>query len=267
MFSDDFPNDDWSLDLAWDYYARAKYEIDTLIERATSADVNLDGADSRFEDSQVTFPIGEIDSLVFLGNLLNKFDSTAYGSALAEETEISPVALSKVIKGRGYLTPHDAISLLDRLKTLLLKIENDVPDHSQFEEQAAVTPESITEQTENMISEKWTPKSESAEVGQLIDALTRNLEDVVEIIQRNNSLAEMDGVSQLRLNRLKAVLKTALLILDAPMVETGLLKTASTLASEAGKEFVKDEMKKGLGNLLQIVSEQAMELYVKLTVR
>lgn len=267
MNSDQFPSDDWSLDLAWDYYARAKQEIDSLIEQSTSADVNPNHPDPDIEEWHLTVPVGQIDSLIFLSNLLNRFSSTAYGSALSDETEISPVTLSKVIKGKGFLAPSDAISLLDRLKTLLFKIENEAPEELGPVKAENSSPIALKSNPSEIPAEKWSPQSESAEVGRLIDTLTQNLEDVVQIIQRNNSLAELEGVSLIRLNRLKAVLKTALVILEAPLVETGLLKKASELASEAGKEFAKDELKKGMSSLLQIISDQALELYIKLTMR
>lgn len=265
MNSDEFPIDEWSLDLAWDYYARSKQAVDSLIDRSTATDVNPTNPDPFSEDFQNSIPISHIDELVFLSNLLNQFESTAYGSALAKEIDVSPSALSKVIKGKGFLSASDAISLLDRIKTLLLKIENETPQEEDHLENSAPNEESNTQETYSIEAERWIPSGTSAEVGRLIDVLTKNLEDVVEIMQRNNSLAELDGVNQLRVSRLKAVLRTTLNILDSPLVESGILKKASKLASDAGKEFAKDEMKKGLSSLLEQISKQALELYVKLT--
>ena len=264
MDSDGFSLEEWDLDLAWDYYARAKQAVDSMIDQSTATDVNPTNPDPLYEEHQNSLPVGHIDDLVFLSNLLNHFESTAYGSELVREIDIHPSALSKVIKGKGFLSAPDAISLLDRIKTLLLKIENQAPEEDAIDHD--VLSKSDTDQLKRSIAaEKWVARDASADVGRLIDDLTKNLEDVVEIMQRNNSLAELDGINQLRISRLKAVLKTTLNILESPMVEQGLLKTASKMAADAGKEFAKDEMKKGLSSLLDLISKQALELYVKIT--
>ena len=251
-------DDERDIEFAWSLYSEARAQLEENIDLLTSTEVNPDG-----EEYYSKIHLARFSPLTELANLLNGYDTTAYGSYLEDETEIAPAALSKLIKGQQHFSASSAIKILDSFKTLLTTIENNLAQTNDGF--SANTPQSKSIPHIDLNAEKWVPKSESAEVGKLIEKLTRHLEEIVDIFQRNNSLAELDGVNQLRIERLRSVLKTTLKLLDAPLIETGILKKASDLAGVAGKEFAKDEMKQGLSRLLNMVSDEALKIYLALT--
>jgi hypothetical protein len=266
MATDDLP-DEWEIEGAWYLFTQAKEVIDEYIDGISASDVNHESPEYPRDISEEAIPIGNIEPLVQLTELLNQHQSTVYGTELSDRLDTSPAILSKIIHRSGYVKAKDAIQLLDRIRSFLLEIEN---SHAVATDSASdgSSPQSTKELTSpDVKTEKWVVVDHSKPVANLIESLTDTLEKIVHHLKTNNSLAELDAVSQLRIARLKAVLETTLKLLDAPMMEKGILKAAGEFSTEVAKDFAKDELKKGMGHLLSIAGDQLLKLYVIATER
>lgn len=247
-----FIEDDWDLDHAWQLFAQATTEVDRLITDITQIDVVED--DHQFYNE---IQISSLASTCALAVLLADFERSAYGTELVEETQISPTILNKLINSRGSLKPAEATHTIDQFRIVLNRIESDFvqrhPSDSEPKEAGL-----------QLSAEQWVEKGSSVDVRTLISELVSRLEAIIQIFETSNSLAETSGVSTIRMAELRAVMKTALAVLDAPLIERGLIKRAGAIAQEASESFAKDEIQRGLSFLLKEVGDKALELYVKL---
>ncbi|MEH6742473.1 hypothetical protein [Hyphomonas sp.] len=265
MSTSDLP-DEWEIEGAWSLYGQASEIVDQYVDGLSASDVNHDSPEYPRDHSEEAIPVGEIEPLVQLTELLNQYQRTAYGTELSERIDASPTILNKIIHRTGYLKPRDALRLLDGFRLLLTDIENShaVSDNTVSD---LSPPIENNEFVQRVPVEKWVVVDQSEPVVTLIEELNRNLEHIILLLQQNNSLADLDSISQLRMARLKAMLETSLKLLDAPMMENGLLRATGEFTSNVAKEFAKDELKKGLGQLLNVAGEQLLKLYVILTER
>ena len=256
--------DEWEIEEAWRLFIAAKDVVEQYIDGLSSSDTNHDAPGLIDEHSYSSIPLSEFLELSQLAAMLNQYENTAYGSFLTERSGISPSVLSKILRSSGSVNAKDALDILDKFKSILIEIENDIGGTSGGDPENSLTPPP-KRQRSDIKTEAWVTVDGSSAVAELIHELTLNLEQVISILQKNNSLAELDGVAQLRMARLKAVLQTTLNLLDSPLIETGILHSASSIAKSAAEEFAKEELKKGLGVLMNVIHDKLIELYVVLT--
>jgi hypothetical protein len=256
-------NDD-DLESAWTLYSDAREELDEITTQKTSLQ---SGAEDEIwgEEEHVRL----FSNLCSLAEMLAGYDSTAYGSELSEISGVSGPLLNKLLKRTGSIKLGSASRVLDQFKLILARAEADMsaeegPNSSEEEPKPKETGALEEVSTTRVQTEQWVVPSPDERTRELINDLIRCLEGIITEFSQSNSFAADKSLNELRMEELKAVLRTALNVLESPLVERGILKKTADVAKAAAGEIAKDEFKTGLGKLLSIAGEKALELYIRL---
>ncbi len=178
----------------------------------------------------------DVADFPYLCSIVNDMleSSSAYYDNLPKQLGVSATLVKKFHKFLGRVSLQEARVFADRLRS-----------HLKSMDQAFEEPEEEPELIAPIVTTKvffpaveW--RSVPPDVKQQIAELSRILDDIVSKIRRSNNAPESQYLTEIERQQLIAVLKTALAVLQAPVVEKGLLlKARETLQGAAVKAATK----------------------------
>jgi hypothetical protein len=166
---------------------------------------------------------------------------------------INPTLLNKFVKMRGRVRRLDAIKIADRLRTF---VRSEMP--TSMSQVANVgnlplqeaTPIHLTSKTPKIEAESWVLLPKTSEMKKKIQSISSLLDSIVQQVKHSNAPPTEQVLSDIEKAELVAILETALQVLRAPMVERGLIRSASLALGDIAKKTANEKLQEGLGHLM-----------------
>ena len=178
----------------------------------------------------------DVADFPYLCSIINDLleSSSAYYDNLPRHLGVSAALIKKFHKFSGKVSLQEARVFADRLRSHLKSMDQAC---EELEEEPDLIAPIVTAKVVFPAVE-W--RSVPPDVKQQIAELSRILDDIISKIGRSNNAPEDQYLTEIERQQLIAVLKTALAVLQAPVVEKGLLlKARETLQGAAVKAAAK----------------------------
>lgn len=185
--------------------------------------------------------------------------STAYVGELPERLGVTSAVLNHFTRMRGEVEVSTARMVAGRLKTFLRSLEGSVGDRG------ASAPTQVADQLQRLppftlSADRWVTVVAASDIKQRIAIVAELLDGIVAQINSSNLTEGDQALSDIERNQLIAVLETAIRMLQAPMIETGLLRKAGDMLRDAASKAMQKQMQEGLGNAARAAAEKLGEI-------
>jgi hypothetical protein len=170
---------------------------------------------------------------------------------------ISRTLAIKLKNLEGKLPANVMLASLERVRTYLRRIESEFGDgnRSTAEDRRITELDTIVDQNPPksvpVQSEVWVYVQPISRVKELISELSDLLEEVSLLAKTTNLPERQAALSDIERAQLIALLETTLLVLKAPMVESGLLKKLGTTMADATKKAAEKQVEQGMAGAMQ----------------
>lgn len=220
------------------------------------------------ETANETVSFEEIDGLLEVVRALHGW-KTAYGGG--PQLGISHSVLNRYVKFNEEYQTREAKIVAQRVRSFLrgqdqaTSAREEMP-HIEPPHQAVPTEESSsckekgTAERLTVRGEGWQIVGTSPDIKIKINALSMLLEEVVLRARGTNAPPEQQALTQLERAQLITLLETALAVLKAPMVETGLLKKVGKALGRLVKKVAEKEVEEGLGSLADMATGEIADV-------
>jgi hypothetical protein len=184
---------------------------------------------------------------------------------------IHPTILNRYIKFRDDYEANEARIVAQRVRSYLRNLDqaaersdpesalkplpSEPPAAEPLQERGRPRSEQMTVQAEG-----WKLVGPSSDLKVKILALSMLLDQIIETARGSNAPPERQVLSQLERAQIITILETALSLLKAPMVETGLLKKAGRMLGKVAKRAAAKEMEEGLGSLAEMAANELTDI-------
>ena len=232
-----------------------EHDTDPLLDKALRVRRDLNATEaSTIQDISIEFPA--LWELLVLD--LNDGGLSA-GSDFARLLSVQPSVLTKFLKPKKPILVRDARTIADRIVTHLRSQESPILEgnHRLF---AGVVAEEKRPPPLVVEAVEWKVLVRTDELTQQIAGLIRLIEQVIQHATTTNLPDGERALTDIERAQLIAVLKTAVKMLEAPMVEKGLLKKAGSLAKRAGEKAAEKQVELALGGAATVVGGLLMKL-------
>jgi len=190
---------------------------------------------------------------------------TAYGIEIPAPLTAPKKLLNKFIKMQGEVKISEAKILAEKMVSYLKSIEGEISSNQRAEndELEFAPPQEVNSYKFQIEATSWIIVENTPDVQLLITELSDVLERIVLAIKTTNLPPDQLAISDIERAQLIAILKTVLRMLEAPLVEKGLIKRAADGLKSASEEVAKEKTEKAIGKL----AEKAYELIVKFAIK
>lgn len=179
---------------------------------------------------------------------------------LAHSLGVNVSFLNKFIKQKKPIPIRDAVQLADRIVTYLRSQQYHIVDGNH---RMAAVSDLAKDEAEPLIVVKaiqWKVLVRTDELAQQIAELIRLIGEVIEHASTTNLPADQRALTDIERAQLIAVLKTALKMLEAPMVEKGLLKKAGAMAKRAANTAAEKQVELAFSGVASMLGVALLEL-------
>lgn len=211
---------------------------ETLVERALRVRSQLRSSNK----TSITSLYDEFPELWQLLHIELNWGGRGADPELAHALRFSVSFLNKFIKEKSSISMRDARMLADRLVTYLRSesyvgqsVPQDSTDSSRANSQKPEKPFAVT-------AVEWNLVKSTHDLQSKIDEVVRTLNEVVVHVATSNLPLDHRALTEIERAQLVAVLRTVLKMLEAPMVEKGLLKKAGTMLKRAASKAVEKQV-------------------------
>jgi hypothetical protein len=213
-------------------------DAETLVERALRVRSQLQSS----EKTSIRSLYKEFPELWQLLHIELNWGGRGADPELAHALRFSVSFLNKFIKEKSSISMRDARMLADRLVTYL-RSESHV---GQFVPNAPPgSPPTNNQQPEKpftVAAVEWRSVRSTHDLQNKIDEVVRTLNEVVVHATTSNLPLGHRALTEIERAQLIAVLRTVLKMLEAPMIEKGLLKKAGTMLKRAASKAVEKQV-------------------------
>lgn len=197
----------------------------------------------------------------------------AYNSDLPSQLGI-PASTFRKLTVRGskrFIRRESLVIVVERLRTFLKTLESSTTIRSlETAPVSELTPEkrepasTDIKKIHRVESEHWVQLHRDSDNQEKISSVALILESIVLQVSHSNVPAEEQLLSDIEKAQLVAILETALALLQAPMVEVGLLRNLSNRLKQLGQKSAEKKVQEGLERLADEGSERLIDLVSKL---
>ncbi len=188
-----------------------------------------------------------------------------------DELGIDAQALDKLERAHGRLRQPAALNAATRMRTHLLNLDRDFAPYAQTDPADPPAPEQEFDPTDAVETSDtptatvvravaWRSVPDRHNVRSAIASVSSQLDDICEQVQRANLPDGEQALTRIERAQLIAILQTAIAILQAPMVERGLLARAGKSLGDAAAKTAEREVQQGLGAMMGIARKELFEL-------
>jgi hypothetical protein len=192
-----------------------------------------------------TIDAGDLPTVCELVMEVLDWSRTAYGE---DSLGISPTILNRFLKMRGIVRKTDAIVVVDRTKNRL-RSQDQIsvkavparrsPRRKRGRPVEVATPFSFK-------AEQWVAVTSTSPNAPKIAALASILDSIIQQAIHSNAPEDQQALTKIEREQLIAILETALNVLRAPIVETGLMKKARAVLEKAAISAAEKGTQEGL---------------------
>jgi hypothetical protein len=225
-------------------------DVYRMIELTEMALHRLRSTTSRKVDAEDYWEITEVV------NELLGWTNTAY---VENDIGVEPSLLSKFVKMRGKVDRHLAIKIAERIRSYL-KSQDQASDTAPNTRELPKAPPPKQERPVVFAGEQWVLVRHTSDVKQKIGAIAALLDSIIEQTGHSNAPDEEQILTDIERKQLIAILETALHVLQAPMLEKGLLKRAQDGLKRGAESAVEKGTQQGLGKLMESAAARIAEL-------
>lgn len=212
--------------------------------------------------------VDDLGSLCLVILELLGWTSTAY---MENTLSISPSLLSKFVKMRGKVRKDLALQTAHRLRTHLRSLDQAsptiAPNHNTRPPTSTIPPEEAdggAELSLTIAADQWVLVPAASPIRKKISIIATLLESIVEQVERANLPEGEQALTAIEKAELIAILNTALAVLNAPLVERGILKKAANSLHRSAERTVEKKVQEGMGQMMTATGERLLEIILKI---
>lgn len=229
-------------------------DIETLHNWLSLLDRDIELLSGSSENFGETIHPYELDGVsTVLGELFGW--STAYVGELPERLGVASPVLNQFLKARGEVRVSTARMVAGRLKSFVRSLESSASFPGAENVSTTIDPVRAPVHY-SMKADQWVTVVASSEVKQKIIIVAEILDSIVMQVRTSNLPESEQVLSEIERRQLIAVLETTIQVLQAPMVEPGLLRRASEMLKSAAGKAVQNQVQEGLGTAARAAAEK-----------
>lgn len=181
-----------------------------------------------------------------------------------DELGLDHATLDRLMRLRGRLRQPVALHAATRARTFLLNLDRTFASLADPESDPGEDADTSTESEEivgstgaalSLKAVSWRAVPDEPDLRQKIAQLAGLLDDICRHVERSNLPDDEQALSRVEKAQLIAVLQTTLAVLQAPMIERGLLSHAGQSLRDAATKTVEREVQKGLGYMMSAAGQ------------
>ncbi|HZP68727.1 MAG TPA: hypothetical protein VFB29_02180 [Pseudolabrys sp.] len=178
---------------------------------------------------------------------------------------INSSLLNRIRQIRGRIRKRDAFKIADRYRIFLKSQDQAFAKQVRTQRPKRQTKPTLSTKphassSRAILAERWVVLGSSGDLKVKIGAIASLLDGIIHQINHSNAPPDHQVLSEIERKQLIVILETALNVLRSPMIETGLLKKASSALKSAAKSAVERKLQEGLGSVMHNASERILEL-------
>jgi len=206
--------------------------------------------------------VGRLDDTCYVIHTLSMHDRTEQIPHLAQSIGVSQSILNKFIRFTGHISKREAIHTLDRIRSFLRAL--DLPDEKAPEtrpsQQSFETSPNAAPEPVRLPAESWVTVTSSRDTKLKITVIAGLLDSILAQVAHSNLPSEQQVLTTIEREQLIAVLKTALHVLQAPMLERSILRRAGDGLRDVAKKAAEKNVQEGLSQLSRKAAELIADL-------
>ncbi len=228
--------------------------IDTIYEMLEEIEAEIEWLDRQTQEYIEPYSVRAVSDAILVIDGLELGPS--YPETAPARLSISRTTLNKFLKMEGRVELSTARKVADRVRTFIRSLDQTTAST----EPAPLLAAPKRARKRSFKADTWAVVVPSSEIKQKIVLVSELLDSIVSQLDRANLSEGEQVLTKIEREQLIATLRTTLKVLEAPMVERGLLRRTGRQLKKISERAFERQVQEGLGNVMREGSEKITSL-------